>query len=112
MMFEARVSTVEAMEPTVYVEALASRCMVKAGFSLLWDAPSSSNSSTQFSCSYCCLRVLIQNLHTRYVAIATTARPPMTPPAMAPTFGPLWDEDLVTGIVAVSSTTQDVDGHV
>jgi hypothetical protein len=29
----------------------------------------------------------MQNLQTRYVAIAMTTSPPITPPAMAPTFG-------------------------
>ena len=32
-----------------------------------------------------CLRVLTQNLQTKYVIIASAARPPMTPPAIAPT---------------------------
>jgi hypothetical protein len=39
-----------------------------------------------------------------------TATPAITPPAMAPTFGPLCD-DVVIGVVVVVSTMQDVDGH-
>jgi len=120
MILEARVSTVEAMDPTVYVEALASRCMVKFDFSLLLGVvfssdTTSSSSSAQFSCSYCCLRGLIQYLHTRYVAMAITATPPMTPPAMAPTFGLLFD--VAVGVmVSVDGVTssflmQDVEGH-
>lgn len=118
MMLEARVNTVEAMDPTVYVEALASRCIAKFDFSLLLGATfssattTSSSSSAQFSCSYCCLRGLIQYLHTRYVATAITATPPMTPPAMAPTFGFLFDDDTDGVVVSgLGSITQDVEGH-
>jgi len=119
MILEARVSTVDAIDPTVYVEALASRCMAKLDFSLLLGAifssatTSSSSSSAQFSCSYCCLRGLIQYLHTRYVATAITATPPMTPPAMAPTFGLLFDVTVgvVVSVEGLGFTTQDVEGH-
>lgn len=105
MMLDARVKTVEAIEPTVCVEALASRLMVKS-----FSAGSvSSASSAQFSCSYCCLFVLIQNRQTQYVIAAITATPPMTPPAIAPTLGPelvlFEDELIVEGIAAAATHT-------
>lgn len=50
------------------------------------------------------LRVLTQNLHTRYVMTARTARPPTTPPAIAPTLVErLW---LVFDVLIVSTGTQ------
>lgn len=105
MILDARVNTVEAMEPTVCVEALASLLIVKS-FSA---ASVSSGSSAQFSCSYCCRLVLIQNRQTRYVTAAITATPPMTPPAMAPTFGPelldVEDELMVDGAADDSTHT-------
>lgn len=94
-MLEARVSTEEATEPTVCVDARASRRIVKS-FS---DGVGSSSSCAQFSCSYCCLFVLIQNLHTRYVMIPMTATPPITPPAIAPTLAP--DPDDTGAVVTV-----------
>ena len=97
MMLEARVRTVEAMEASVCVEALASRHIVNS-FSAA--VGSSSWSSIQSSCSYCCLFVLMQNLQTRYVTAAMAKIPPMTPPAIAPTFGPEPD-DLEEGLTVV-----------
>lgn len=44
-----------------------------------------------------------------------TATPPRTPPAMAPTFGLLLLVaviEVVSGLTALLSTMQDVDGHV
>lgn len=108
MILEARVSTVEAIEATVCVEALASRRIVKSSFS---TTVSASWSSIQSSCSYCCLRVLIQNLQTRYVAIAIATSPPITPPAIAPTFGPEPDdleEELSVVVAAAGESTQIV----
>ena len=111
-MLDARVKTVDAMEATVCVEALASLRKVKS-FSAGSD---SSGSSAQFSCSYCCRLVLIQNLHTKYVTTAMAKTPPMTPPAIAPTLGPELD-DLKVLIVdgAAEAATQIVfwhDSHV
>ena len=88
MMLEARVKTVDAIEATVCVEARASLRKVKS-FSAGSD---SSGSSAQFSCSYCCLLVLMQNLHTRYVTAAMAKIPPMTPPAIAPALEPELDD--------------------
>jgi len=85
---EARVKTVDAIDATVCVEARASRRMVKS-FSA---SDGSSWPSIQSSCSYCCLFDLIQILHTRYVAAAIVNTPPMTPPAIAPTFGPEFED--------------------
>ena len=105
MILEARVRTVEAMEPTVCVDALASLLIVKSfSFSAV-----SCGSSAQFSCSYCCLFVLIQNLQTQYVIAAITNTPPMTPPATAPTFGPELDDfelelELSVVVVTVEAT--------
>lgn len=85
MMLEALVSTVEAMDPTVCVEALASRCIVNSlscfsGCSAIdWRHSFSSNSSHLF---------LMQNLHTKYVIITTTTIPPTTPPAIGPAADP------------------------
>lgn len=116
-MFEARVNTVDAIEPTVYVESLTSRCAVNPAFSSL-GVGSSSKSSAQFSCSYCCLRVFIPNLHTRYVTMAIRATPAMTPPAIAPTSGPLEDEDVEAEAAAAADAaagslrTHDVEGHL
>lgn len=109
MMFEARVKTVEAIEATVCVEARASLRIVKS-FSA---AAASCGSSTQFSASYCCLRVLMQNLQTRYVATAMIRTPPITPPATAPTFGPeLVDFDVVLTVEgAADEDTQTVFWH-
>ena len=108
MIFEARVRTVEAIEPTVCVDALASLLKAKS-FSV---DEVSSTSSPQFSCSYCCLFVLIQNLQTRYVTIATTTTPPMTPPAIAPAFGPDFDEEGVeVGVDWGSEATQETFAH-
>jgi hypothetical protein len=103
------VRTVEAMDPTVCVDALASRRIVKS-FSAGND---SLGSSVQSSCSYCWRLVLIQNLHTRYVTTAITATPPTTPPAIAPTFGPE-PEDLLELLIDVEdedSATQVVLWH-
>jgi len=111
MMLEARVNTVEAMEPTVWVEALASRRIVKS-FSASRE---SIGSSIQSSCSYCCLLVLIQNLQTRYVTAAMAITPPITPPAIAPTLGPepleLEGVGVVDGIPITEEATHDREGH-
>lgn len=79
-MFEALVRTVDAIEPTVCVEALASLCMAKSSSCFSVSALVSihsfwSNSSRLF---------LMQNLQTKNVTIMTTTTPPMTPPAMGP----------------------------
>lgn len=105
MMLDARVSTVEAIEATVCVEARASRRIVKSFSATV----ASSESSTQFSSWYCCLFVLIQFLHTRYVITAITTTPPMTPPAIAPTLGPeLDDESVLTVDGEAAEATQTV----
>ena len=83
MTLEARVRTVEAIERTECIEARASRCVV--GSSPLFSIVASSGHS---SSSYACLLFLMQNRYTRYVIKQTTAMPPMTPPAIAPAFGP------------------------
>ncbi len=106
MMLEARVKTVEAMDPTVWVEARASRLMVKS-FSAAAD---SLVSSVQSSSSYCCLLFLIQNLHTQYVIAAMMTSPPTTPPAIAPTLGPELedfeeDELIDVGVAGLSTHT-------
>jgi len=90
-MLEARVRTVDAIDPTVCVEALASLRIAKS-FSVGSD---STGSSIQSSCSYCCLLFFIQNLHTRYVNTAISTTPAMTPPAIAGTLG--FELDLVVG---------------
>jgi hypothetical protein len=103
MMLDARVKTVEAIEPTVCVDALASLLVAKS-FSA---GRVSSASSAQFSCSYCCLLGLIQNRQTQYVITAITATPPMTPPAMAPTLGPelaLVEDELMVDGAAEAAT--------
>ena len=110
MMLEARVKTVEAIEATVCVDALASRRSVNS-FSVGND---SSRSCVQSSCSYCCLFVLMQNLQTRYVTAAIANTPPITPPAIAPTSGPELDdfeelELIVDG--AAEDATQTVFWH-
>jgi hypothetical protein len=84
MMFEARVRTVDATECLVRTEDRRSSPLSTSNscFVVLW---SSSSAHTGMLCGR--LRVLMQNLHTRYVTAAMTASPPMTPPAIAPTFG-------------------------
>jgi hypothetical protein len=102
MMLEALDKTVEAIEPTVCVEALASRLIVNS-FSA---SVCSSWSSAHSSCSNCCLLGLIQNLHTKYVATAIAINPPITPPAIAPPLGPeLEDFEGDTEAAALGSGT-------
>ena len=81
--FEARVKTVEAMEPTVCVEARPSRFMV----TLSRDFSAASSYSDHACSSYCRLRFRMQNLQTMKVTSRIKATPPITPPAMAPTGG-------------------------
>ena len=84
MMFEARVRTDEAIEATVCVDARALRRDAK--------------SFSAFSCcsiSSCCHSIsdmgrlfpFKQNFQMAKTMMAMTTIPPMTPPAMAPTFG-------------------------
>jgi len=94
IILEARVRTVDAMDPTVCVEALASLLIAKS-FSVGSD---STGSSIQSSCSYCCLLFFIQNLHTRYVTTAIKKTPAITPPAIAGTFGFEFDLEVGAGV--------------
>lgn len=84
MMFEARVRTDEAIEATVWVDARVLRLETKSfsGFSSRYSGSCHSVGSIFLR------RPLKQNFHTMKVRIATKATPPITPPAMAPTFGP------------------------
>ena len=83
MTLEALVRTVEAIERTEWTEARASLRAEKSSpvFSI------GSVSGQSFSV-YDCLLFLMQNLHTRYVTMQTTATPPTTPPAIGPAAAP------------------------
>lgn len=104
MMFEARVRTDEAIEATVCVDARALRRDWKS-----FSAFSCCTIST--SChSLCCdmgLRFPFrQYFHTTNVRMAMKATPPITPPAMAPTFGLLG-----AASPAVGSNSQPTEAH-
>jgi hypothetical protein len=79
-MLEARVSTVDAIEWRVCVEARADRADAKSFSAVSVCGRSCSHDSA----SSLDRRVLIQNLQTKYVMAAIQATPPTTPPAMAP----------------------------
>lgn len=79
-MFEALVRTVDAIDPTVCVEARASRFIANSSFSL----STLSLGSCQYFWCHSSRRFFIQNLHTKYVMSKTTAIPPTTPPAIGP----------------------------
>src|SRR5579862_4704463 len=109
MILEALVKTVEAIEPTVWVEALASRRIVNCSrFSASCVDQSSSASSSR-------LRPLERNAQTRNnVIIPMATTPPMTPPAMAPVFGfepPDDGEGVLDELAGRSPFIQEVDGH-
>jgi hypothetical protein len=84
MMLEARVRTDEAIEATVCVDARALRRDWKSFSTFSCCATST---SCQSASEIGLLFPFKQYFHTTNVRIAMTATPPMTPPAMAPTFG-------------------------
>jgi hypothetical protein len=84
MMLEARVRTVEARECTECMDCRSDRLDAKSAAEPSFER---SISSCHCSCSNSFLLFFMQNLQTRYVTIPIAARPPMTPPAMAPVLG-------------------------
>ena len=75
------------MEATVWVDALERASRVKTD-ALLFSIPSSSSSSHSSSISTSCLRPFNQNFQMQNTTMAIKATPPITPPTMAPIFGP------------------------
>ena len=110
MILEALVKTVEAIDPTVCVDALASpRIVNRSRFSA---SISSADKSSPASCSR--LRPLTQNVHTRNVIIPMATTPPITPPAIAPVFDfdpPDDGEGVLDELPARPPLIQEVDGH-
>jgi len=82
IMFDALVSTVDAIDCTVCTDALSLRCIAKSLF--VFSGGYSSHSS-----SIGCLRPFRQNFHSRNEITDITRIPPTTPPTIAPMFGPL-----------------------
>lgn len=109
MMFEARVRTVDAMEATVCVDALDLASLVKMLPPWLFSIPSSSSSSHS---STSCLRPFNQNFHMQNTTIEMKATPPITPPTIAPMFGPEDRDGVLTKDPDVAASTQEAAGHV
>lgn len=84
MMFEARVRTDEAIDATVCVDARALRRDAKSFSTFSCCSISSCSHSISDIGRLFPFKQYFQMTKTR---MATTAIPPMTPPAMAPTFG-------------------------
>jgi hypothetical protein len=106
MMFDARVSTVDAMECTVCIDERFLRRSSKS-FSDAVGSP-----SIPSHCSwYWPLRLLKRNLHIRYVSIKIPAIAPITPPAIAPVFGPAGVAGTALAVLDVAGA-QTVDWHV
>jgi len=104
MMLEARVRTDEAIEATVCVDARALRRDWKSFSAFSCAVMSTSCHSLRWDMGR--LFPFRQYFHTMNVAMAMKAIPPMTPPAMAPTFG------LLAGASpAVGSGWQPTEAH-
>lgn len=84
MMLLALLRMLFAIEPLVRVDAASERMALNCVVRFCCEMSSSSHSSASSSC--CSLLFLIQNLHRKNMTTAMNATPPMTPPAIAPTF--------------------------
>lgn len=73
-----------AMEPLVRVDAASERMALNCVTLFCCEISSSSHSSASSSC--CSLLFLIQNLQRINMTMPMKATPPITPPAIAPTF--------------------------
>lgn len=84
MMLLALLRILFAMDPLVRVDAASERIALNCVVRFCCEISSSSHSSASNSC--CSLLFLIQNLHRKNITMAMKATPPITPPAIAPTF--------------------------